>query len=168
MEITVKQGQTVYDVALIAYGDPSAIYDLSRENPTINVSATADLTGLTLTYTQRTTTRKVEAVKNITVPPKVVTISDSQNLFDLALQYYGKPESVYKLLAENSTIEGVLIDQLAGKTLTYTESKEFIPVYFVKNQLTVATKYPSIFETRITEESELRITENLEKRRLET
>lgn len=164
-QLFVKNGQSVYDVALACYGDPVAIYDLAAENPTLNIGATSDLSGITITYTPRVkSSANKEVIKNVDPPNKVVTIKDDQNVFDLALQYYGKPELVYRMLAENPDIESILTDGIAGKQLGYTESVEFIPTYYRTNKFTVATRYPTIFEGRITEAGEFRITEIGEKR----
>lgn len=144
MELYVQNGQSVYDIALACYGDSSAIYDLANENPTLNIGATSDIGGKTITYTPRVkSSENKEVVKKVNPLPKVVTIRDDQNVFDLALQYYGKPELVYKMLAENTDIESILIDSIGGKQLFYTESIEFIPNFFRTNKLIVATRYPT-------------------------
>lgn len=167
-QLFVQNGQSVFDVALACYGEPNAIYDLATENPTLNIGATTDLGGQTITYTPRVkSSNNKEAVKKADPPNKVVTIRDDQNVFDLALQYYGKPELVYRMLAENPDIDSILTDYLAGKKLGYTESIEFVPNYYRTNKLTVATRYPTKFVGRITEESEGRITEDSNKRILE-
>ena len=167
-QLYVQNGQSVYDVALACYGDPVAIYDLAAENPTLNIGATSDLGGITITYTPRVkSSANKEVIKKADPPNKVVTIRDDQNVFDLALQYYGKPELVYRMLAENPGIESILMDGLGGKQLSYTESIEFIPTYYRTNKLIVATRYPTVFEGRITEEGEFRLTEMGEKRIIE-
>lgn len=164
MELFVQNGQSVFDVALACYGDPAAIYDLASENPTLNIGATSNLSGITITYTPRVkSSANKEVIKKVNPLPKVVTIRDDQNVFDLALQYYGKPELVYKMLAQNPEITSILINGLGGKQLVYNESIEFIPNFYRTNKLTVATRYPTKNQYLLTEDGGFLLQENGEK-----
>lgn len=136
MELEVKSGQTIFDVALICYQDASRVYDLIAENPQIE-NVNSDLTGMVLSYTPATVTQK-EVIKTVT-PTKVnVTINYSQSLFDIALQYYGAPEKVYDVINENG-LESLASDP-TGIVLKYTINNTFAPLYYRTNNITVATK----------------------------
>lgn len=138
MTLTVQSGQTIFDLAVIAYGDASRIYDLIKENPAIQ-SPLTNLTGLTITYTPSVLVTK-EVVKTTTVSNKNVTIQTTQTLFDLALQYYGSAESVFKLLSDNPAIKSLLDNEYAGKNLNYTLSDAKIPLFFRNNGVQISTK----------------------------
>lgn len=51
----IREGQTLFDVALQLYGDATKVYELVRLNPTIipNILAT-NLSGQTITYEEQT------------------------------------------------------------------------------------------------------------------
>lgn len=50
----IKEGQTLFDVALQLYGDVSAVYELVRLNPTtIPNILTTNLSGQTITYEEQ-------------------------------------------------------------------------------------------------------------------
>jgi hypothetical protein len=139
MTIRVDSEQTIYDIALIAYGDAGKVYLLIAENPTLIDSILSNLTGLTLNYTPASVTRKEAVVKPVTKNINV-TIQSTQTLFDIALQYYGSADKVYQLLSENPTIENILSTDYVGKTLNYTISKLMTPTYYRNNSITISTK----------------------------
>lgn len=136
MTITVKNGQTIFDVALIAYQDAARVCDLLEENPQIE-NLMSDLTGLTLNYTPAVITTK-EVIKTVYETKPNVTIRHTQSVFDIALQYYGGAEKVFDFIKENG-LESILSDPTAIE-LKYTLSNEFVPFYFRTNQTTVSTK----------------------------
>lgn len=136
MTITVKNGQTIFDVAIIAYQDASRVYDLISENPEIE-SIMSDLTGMTLNYTEAVVTTK-EAVKIITDTKPNVTIRQTQSMFDIALQYYGSADKVLEVVNDNN-LESIMSDP-TGISLNYNLSNEYVPKYFRTKQKTIATK----------------------------
>lgn len=141
MNVTVNSDQTIFDLAILAYGDASRAYDLIIENPSLLSSLNDELTGLTLTYTPSIKTRK-EAVIIVKSIKKDVTISQDQTLFDLSLQYYGSAESVYQLIAENTQINSLISLDYVGTVLNYTENLTTIPTYFKTNRINIATRQP--------------------------
>jgi hypothetical protein len=141
MIIIVKSDETIFDVALLAYGDVSKVYDLISENPDKIENVISDLTSLNLTYTPSAPEKK-EATITVKSTQKNVTMLSSQTLFDIALQYYGSAENVYDLIAENPSIENILDLGYIGMSLSYTESKTMAPIFFRNNNLTVSSRYP--------------------------
>lgn len=136
MQLEVKYGQSIFDVALICYQDASRAYDLISDNPQID-NINSDLTGMILSYTPATVTQK-EALKTITVTQNNVTIGFMQSLFDVALQYYGSADRVYDVIIENG-LENLASDP-TGINLKYTTNNTFAPLYYRTNNITVATK----------------------------
>lgn len=138
MTIFVKPGQTIFDVALIAYHDAARVYDLLAENSQIE-NINSDITGLTLTYTPAALVQK-ELTKTITVTQPNVTIGSGQTLYDIALQYYGGAEYVFDLIKQNN-LESLNSDA-TGIMLNYQTNNTYVPVFFRGNGKTVSTKYP--------------------------
>lgn len=137
-EIRAESGQTIFDLALLAYGDASKAYNLIAENPLLIENINSDLQGLTLTYTPSTIPSK-EAVKIKGTVKRNVTIQSTQNLFDLSLQYYGSAEKVYDLLSQNPLIVSLLDTEYVGRTLNYNLSNELAPRYYRDNKIDVST-----------------------------
>ena len=48
--VTIKEGQTIFDIALQVYGDVSKVYDLIQLNSLIDNITSNDLTGLVIVY----------------------------------------------------------------------------------------------------------------------
>lgn len=50
--VTIKEGQTLFDLALQLYGDVSKVYQIIADNPTVIESVNSkELTGLEIKYT---------------------------------------------------------------------------------------------------------------------
>jgi hypothetical protein len=136
-EIKVKSGQSIYDVALFCYNDASLVYDLISENPTIT-SILMDLTSMDLVYTPKKVI-KFEAKENSNKINKIVTIKNTQSLFDLSLQYYGGVEFIYDLIQKNTFVDSILSNELNGYNLADSESKNYINRFYEKSEFTVGT-----------------------------
>jgi len=156
-EIVVKNGQSIFDIALIAYGDPSMVYTLIQGNGIDGINEV--LTGKTLTYTYSKPHQK-ETVKINIVTQKIVTILSTQTLFDVALQLYGSAESVFELLSLNPSINNITDDGITGLNVNYETQQTALPVFFDKEKIVIATKFPIIGEFRITDGLEDRITDD--------
>lgn len=162
----VKNGQTIFDFALIAFQDASRVYDIIVPNNVDGINA--DITGLDLLFTPEKITDK-ESIKATSSTQKNVTISDGQTLFDIALQYGGSAESIIQVLLENPGIDSITANA-TGVELNYTASNLFVPVYFRTTGGNIGTRYPYFTlagsETfyRITESGDRRVTETFEPR----
>jgi hypothetical protein len=126
--------QSLFDIALVAFQDPSRVYELVAAGFVENINS--EVAGVNFEFTQTKITQK-EVVKTIQQKRKVVTISQDQTVFDIALQYYGGPEFVFDFITENG-LENIGAEPV-GKTLQYTELKTIIPTYFRKKGKTIAT-----------------------------
>lgn len=49
--VTIKEGQTLFDLALQLYGDVSKVYQLIADNPSIESLNTKEIAGLEIKYT---------------------------------------------------------------------------------------------------------------------
>jgi hypothetical protein len=138
LEAKVKQGQNIFDMALLAYNDASMVYDLIQENDNIENILT-DVVGLDVVYTP-VKIIKFEAVSNAKKLNNVVTIKSEQTIFDLSLQHYGDVEKVYDLVHDNDFIDSVLSSDIVGETLTLRDVKNYVTDWYIKNRVNVGTK----------------------------
>lgn len=156
MNITVKNGQSIFDVALLS-GNIENVFTIIQDSG-LDVGISSDFTGKTLTYTESDQPIK-EATKVETITQKVVTIRKEQSIFDLSLQYYGSVENVYSLIQNNSFIDSIIDDEFSKNRLNYTELNTAIPLFFRTNNYVLATNKPRI-EFLLTELGEFINTEN--------
>jgi hypothetical protein len=138
LEAKVKQTQTIFDMALLAYNDASMAYTLIQENDNIE-NILYDIVGLDVVYTP-VKIIKFEAVSNSKKVNNVVTIKAEQTIFDLSLQYYGDVEKVYYLVQDNNFIDSLLSSDIVGETLTLRDVKNYVTDWYVKNRVNVGTK----------------------------
>jgi len=136
-EIKVLNGQTIFDICLIAYKDATKVYQLISENPIIT-DIEMDLTGLTLVYTPPIYF-VYEAKQNNLKLNNLVTIKKEQSIFDLSLQYYGSLENIYSLIQENDFIENINSNNLNGNVLKINGDKNYINQYFKKFNINIGT-----------------------------
>lgn len=136
-EIKVKNGQSIYDIALFCYNDASLVYDLISENPSIT-DILMDLTSMTLVYTPKKAV-KYEAKENANKVNKLVTIKDGQSLFDLSLQYYGGIDFIYDLIQNNSFADSILTNDISSYTLTNTTDKNYVNEFYKKHNIELGT-----------------------------
>jgi hypothetical protein len=140
LEIKVKNGQSIYDIALFCYNDASLVYDLIAENPSID-SIGMDLTAMTLVYTPKKVV-KYEAKENADKANKLVTIKQQQSVFDLSLQYYGGIDFIYDLIQNNSFIDSILSNDVNGNNLSSVGENNYITEFYNKRSFIVGTNIP--------------------------
>lgn len=93
--IIVKNGQTLFDLALQLYGDVSKVYDIINLNPSIENINTTNLEGQTIIY---------EDVKNETTGYYVdnsVSVSCRYPEKDSGVYYLQIEKTVFYILQEN-------------------------------------------------------------------
>lgn len=155
MNYTVKQGQSIFDVAILAYQDASNIVALLKDNPDISIND--DLTGIEVEFTPSVVTQK-EVIKTVKEVKANVTINSSQSVFDIALQYYGSAENVVRFLKENRAVDNINGDP-TGISLNYQLNNEFVPKFYRRNFYTLATKSSSTgLAYRVTDDGTFRVT----------
>jgi hypothetical protein len=159
LNYTVKYGETIFDLALIAYQDASRVVDLINENP--NIDLVSDLTGLAISFTPAVIFTKPNVKNKITTTLKNVSISNDKTIFDIALQYFGDAAKALEVVSILG-LESVNSDP-AGTVLTYTESNESVPLYFRQTGGNIGTK-GNVSETAIrvlgTENGDYIVTDN--------
>lgn len=136
MTYTVKYGETIFDLALIAYQDASRVVDLISENPGIDL--VSDLTGTTISFTQSVIFTKPNVKNKISLTQKNASISNDKTLFDIALQYFGDASRVIDVVSALG-VESINSDP-SGFVLKYMESNESVPFYFRQTGGNIGTK----------------------------
>lgn len=106
MTYTVLNGQTIFDIALNTYGDPSYVYQLIQDNPSLVNIDTSPSPGISITWNPL-------LIKNLPAPiastqaNTPITVGSyisraGQNIYDICLQVYGDLSYLYKLIQDNS------------------------------------------------------------------
>lgn len=135
---TIKQGQSIFDVAVDIYGDASYAIPLIEQNPELDNVSNTSIAGLIIEYEAPTPTpfKPVKIVE--TVVSKSVTIGQNQTAEDIALQLFGTIEMVFDVIA----LAGVdnISSDMTGITLQYTQNQSFIAKMVEANGLKFATK----------------------------
>ena len=135
MKLIIKDGQSIFDIALIAYQDASRVYDLISTNPIENINSV--LTGITVNYTESRPLQN-EIFVSQKSPNKPIIINFTQSIFDVAIQYYGSVENVYSFIKENG-LENIKSNPV-GTKLKYTINNTYVPIYFRSINKNIATK----------------------------
>lgn len=139
---TIKYGESIYDVALKLYGDSSFALLLIAQNPELENLNNSNITGLTIQFEPIVVTAFKPVVTTDTVPEKIVTIREDQNLFDISLQEFGTIERVFDVISL-SGIENINQTEIKGTSFKYVFEKGKIQNFFNDKKIFVSTKTPN-------------------------
>lgn len=135
MQYEVKNGQTIYDVAVVVYGSPQYAVKLSVDN---NIDITDSIDGLSLYYDERikanVIARSIVQSEVLSQPDNNYLIKSLQSIYDLALQFgYGIDR-----LVEFVSTTGMNYTNFsnAGQTIVVTQQNTDLP-----RNLNFATQY---------------------------
>lgn len=126
MQYEVKNGQTIYDVAVVGYGSPQYAVKLSVDN---NIDITDSIDGLSLYYDERikanVIARSIVQSEVLSQPNNNYLIKSLQSIYDLALQFgYGIDR-----LVEFVSTTGMNYTNFsnAGQTIVVTQQNTDLP-----------------------------------------
>lgn len=126
MQYEVKNGQTIYDVAVVVYGSPQYAVKLSVDN---NIDITDTIDGLSLYYDERikanVIARSIVQSEVLSQPNNNYLIKSLQSIYDLALQFgYGIDR-----LVEFVSTTGMNYTNFsnAGQTIVVTQQNTDLP-----------------------------------------
>ena len=126
MQYEVKNGQTIYDVAVVVYGSPQYAVKLSVDN---NIDITDSIDGLSLYYDERikanVIARSIVQSEVLSQPDNNYLIKSLQSIYDLALQFgYGLDR-----LVEFVSTTGMNYTNFsnAGQTIVVTQQNTDLP-----------------------------------------
>lgn len=126
MQYEVKNGQTIYDVAVVVYGSPQYAVKLSVDN---NIDITDSIDGLSLYYDERikanVIARSIVQSEVLSQPDNNYLIKSLQSIYDLALQFgYGIDR-----LVEFVSTTGMNYNNFsnAGQTIVVTQQNTDLP-----------------------------------------
>lgn len=135
---TIKQGQSIFDVAVDIYGDVSYAIALIKENPELDNVSNTSIAGMVIEYDEPTPTpfKPVKIVQSTVF--NSVTIGKDQTIEDIALQLYGSIERVFDVIALTG-VDNISSD-VTGITIRYTPEQSFIPKTVAAQGIKFATK----------------------------
>lgn len=137
-QYTIKQGQSIFDVAVDIYGDISYTIPLIVSNPELEDVSNTDIAGMIIEYEEPTPTpfKPVKIVE--TTVFNSVTIGKDQTVEDIALQLYGTIERVFDVI----NLAGVdnISSDATGITIRYVPDQSFIPKTVAAQGIKFATK----------------------------
>jgi hypothetical protein len=114
---TVLNGQSVYDVTLLLYGNPEAVVKLCDDN---NIGIDSVLSGgdtlIWDTTYQFITPKQIDTVLKTPAKYGYYTGMYGQTIFDVCLITYGKYELLSKLCADNGIIS---FDNISANGITF-------------------------------------------------
>lgn len=126
MQYEVKNGQTIYDVAVVVYGSPQYAVKLSIDN---NIDITDSIDELSLYYDERIKSnviaRSIVQSEVLSQPDNNYLIKSLQSIYDLALQFgYGIDR-----LVEFVSTTGMNYTNFsnAGQTIVVTQQNNDLP-----------------------------------------
>jgi hypothetical protein len=126
MQYEVKNGQTIYDVAVVVYGSPQYAVKLSVDN---NIDITDSIDGLSLYYDEKikanVIARSIVQSEVLSQPDNNYLIKSLQSIYDLALQFgYGLDR-----LVEFVSTTGMNYTNFsnAGQTIVVTQQNTDLP-----------------------------------------
>jgi hypothetical protein len=134
--------QNVYDLTAKLYGNPSYVFKLINDNPTV-LSGLNDsvYVGEVITYdtTVSATTTQIPNIVAPIVQQKQITIREQQNIFDLSVQLYGDASYIFKILQDNPIFDNINNAGLVGQHAKYDEQNLSITTYFKNNEIFITT-----------------------------
>ncbi len=135
---TIKQGQSIFDVAVDIYGDVSYAIPLIEQNAELDNVSNTSIAGLVIEYEEPTPTPFKPVTIVQTAVFNSVTIGKDQTIEDIALQLYGSIERVFDVIA----LAGVdnISSDLTGITIRYTPDQSFVPKTVAAQGIKFATK----------------------------
>lgn len=126
MQYEVKNGQTIYDVAVVVYGSPQYAVKLSVDN---NIDITDSIDELSLYYDEKikanVIARSIVQSEVLSQPDNNYLIKSLQSIYDLALQFgYGLDR-----LVEFVSTTGMNYTNFsnAGQTIVVTQQNTDLP-----------------------------------------
>ena len=140
--IEITSVQNVYDLNAVLYGNPSYVFKLINDNPTV-LSGLSDsvFVGEYITY-DTTISATTTTVNNIVAPivqQKSIVVREQQNIYDLAVQLYGDASYIFKILADNPQFDNINNSNLVGQIASYNEQNLSITSHFKNNEIFIST-----------------------------
>lgn len=130
-EISHKQGQSLYDIAIIMYGSIDYLYKVISDNEGVITNADFDFEAnpnTTLVYDDDYVLDKVPTPlnqKSQVNSSSIETIKaiGAQTIFDIALMTYGNMDLIYKLITDSGLNSNVFKGNLIGLSFNFDKNK---------------------------------------------
>jgi len=150
MEVIVVNGQSIFDVAVQAYGSVLGVFDMIERNEIASPWSTTLPSGTVLEVSGE---KIVEPIRSAVKVMKnedrnyKITAASGQSIWDLAIQEYGSIEGVFILQENNSSVITEFNQSLVGSVLKIQNDvvNKAVYDYYVANKIipsTMSDKYP--------------------------
>jgi len=130
MQYEVKQGQSIYDVAVLLYGDAQQSVRLCVDN---NISISADITGLVLEYEANVKAQNItnnNVLTLVQVPPdEAYVIKQQQSNYDLCL-HYGYTLDRYADFINDSALPASEVNNVGAEIVVTRQNNNLISYTF--------------------------------------
>ena len=150
----IKDGETIFDVAIATYGSLDQVYKIIQENPDIeSIDSELDLVaqpGLSVTFENDFVSPESQEERQLpeVETTNVYTVRDAQSIFDLALTLYGNVERVYQIIQDNQDLIPYLNYYIMpGINIGFDSEKRddmVVTDYLIKNNIVISTSNPEV------------------------
>lgn len=167
-----REGQNIYDMAVVLYGDARGVTELIRLNPGVFTNLDAeDYVGQSIIYDDAITFEAFVAPVVLPIPVKETTWLShvGQSVYDIALQFYGDLSGLGKVMRSVTDLDDAIpagssfqVDVVNEPNVSYFAKRGIVPVSV--EDVFVA---PPSGDRRLLENGDFRLLENGDFRLLE-
>ncbi len=167
-----REGQNIYDMAVVLYGDARGVTELIQLNPDVFTDLDAeDYVGQSVAYDDAITFEDYVAPVVIPVPAKEKTWLShvGQSVYDIALQFYGDLSGLGKVMRSVSDLDAIIpagssfqVDIVSEPNVSYFAKRGIVPVSVEEDSAP-----PMVGDFRLLENGDFRLLENGDFRLLE-
>lgn len=144
MLYVVKQDETVYDLAILLYGDATYAVKLVSDNSLLDDLDNLNIVGLSIYYDETIKASiKPSYIRNTDIIPKPNNnyfIVERQSIWDLSIMYGFGIESAISFIKQAS-IENINEINIAGRILDVTKTNTKLSKYLDLQKIVLATNY---------------------------
>lgn len=142
MQYVAKEGQSIYDLALLLYGDASFSVKIIYDNPTLNLD-NLDIKGFSVNYdaTVKAPFKAPFVLSKIILPdtkPSYI-VKQNQSIYDLAIMYGYGIGSVVRFIQDSPQLLNLDNTSIQNNEIIVTKIKDSLSKYLFLQGKTLAT-----------------------------
>lgn len=130
MQYVIKQGESIYDVALKLYGDASFAVTLLNDNPLLDNVSNESIANIDVYYNEllKVSTKAPLIVSNaiLSDTKPMYIVKNRQSIYDLSLTYGYGIEGVVGFLSDNPQLNNLNDFNINNKTILVTKKQNNI------------------------------------------
>lgn len=143
MQYEVKEGQSVYDVALLLYGDATFAVKLVNDNPDLLSLDNLDIAYIVVSYdeTIKPTIKPFLIIDGSVISDKKPSyiIPNSQSIYDLAIMYGYGIENIVQFIQDTPQLLNIDNTDIAGIDILVTKKSTNLSNYISLQNKVLAT-----------------------------